>query len=101
MNPKLAYCHVVASVLAADGVMAQDERSFLARVMEEAQLTSDERDQVMHFEGTDRAEDVVRGLPSEEREKLRDDVLAATLVDGNISPLESRLIKHLTEVLDL
>ncbi len=101
MNTKLAYCHVVASVLAADGVIEEAERQFLDRIMTDMNLSDEERDQVMHFEGTDGAVETVRELPALAREQLRDDVLAATLIDGKISPHESRLVSLITEALGL
>lgn len=101
MNPSVAYCHVVASVLAADGRMDDSERTFLDALMTELGLNDDERNDVIHFENTDGAEDAVQDMPEEQRRRLMDDVLAAVLADGKISPLEQRLVQRLTEVLGL
>lgn len=101
MKPTVAYCHVIASLLAADGMMDQPEREFLDATMTKLGLDETERDAVMHFEGGDDAERVVAEMPLEERQELRDDLLAATLADGKISPLESQMMQRLSELLGL
>lgn len=101
MKPSVAYCHVIAGLLAADGQMEQTEREFLNATMDELGLDADERDAVMHFEGADQAEDVVRQMPLEDRKRLRDTLLSATLADGRISPLEAQMMKRLSETLGL
>jgi len=101
MNPSLAYCHVVASVLAADGRMDESEREFLNQLMAKLGLSEQEREDVVHFENTNGAEEAVQAMPEQERRQLMDDVLGAVLADGKISPLEQQLVHRLTEVLGL
>ena len=101
MKPEVAYCHVIAGLLAADGRMDQSERDFLDATMTKLGLDAAERDAVMHFEGADGAEEAVRQMPLEDRERLRDDLLAATLADGKITALESQMVQRLSEVLGL
>lgn len=101
MKPEVAYCHVIAGLLAADGMMDQTERDFLDETMGKLGLDDDERDAVMHFEGADGAEDVVKSMPLADRQALRDDLLAATLADGKISPLESQMVQRLSDLLGL
>ena len=101
MKPTVAYCHIIAGLLAADGLMEQAERQFLDAAMDQAGLDEAERDAVMHFEGAADAEAVVSAMPLDQREQLRDDLLAATLVDGRISPHESEMMTRLTALLGL
>jgi len=101
MNPSVAYCHVIASVLAADGIMEETERTFLDQTMTSLGLSDEDRQAVIHFEGADEAEATVKKLPTQTKEQLRDDLLAATLADGKISPHESAMVKRLTAILEL
>lgn len=99
MRPELAYCHIVAGLLAADGMMDQTERDFLHDTMARLGLDTEERDAVVHFEGTEGAEDAVRAMPLERRQELRDDLVTATLADGKISAPESEMVQRLSELL--
>ena len=101
MRPEVAYCHVIAGLLAADGRMEETERAFLDDTMNKLGLSDEERDAVSHFEGADGAEEVVTSMPLGDRQQLRDDLLAATLADGKISPLESKMMERLSELLGL
>lgn len=99
MKPEVAYCHIVAGLLAADGRMDQTERDFLEETMSRLGLDDTERDAVMHFEGTEDAEETVRSMPLAQRQELRDDLVAATLADGKITPLESEMMERLSQLL--
>jgi uncharacterized tellurite resistance protein B-like protein len=100
MHKNLAISHVIASVVSADGMMEEAERLFLEEAMEDLSLTPDERQQVRDFKN-EGAEDVVRGMPHEDKERLRDGLLQATLADGKISPHETAVVKHITELMGL
>ena len=70
--------------------------------------TDEEKDRVRHFESTggDSVKlwdplDVVKTMPKEKREELRDDLLSATLADGKIHELEQVLMEVLSESLDV
>lgn len=99
MREEVAYCHMIASVCAADGMMDGAEREFLDQAMDELGLTEEERDQVRNFEGTEEAERIVKGMSLPRRESLRDALLGATLADGKISPHESALVKRISALL--
>ncbi|MEL6179450.1 MAG: TerB family tellurite resistance protein [Myxococcota bacterium] len=99
MDHRTAYCHLIASVLAADGIITDNERIFLSRVMDRMGLTPKQREAVTHFEGAHGAARVARQLPEEVRRELLDELLAAALVDGKLSPLETRVVGELTRKL--
>lgn len=99
MNHHLAICHVIASVVSADGILEDKERAFLEEAMEDFGLTPEERQLVRDFK-SEGAEDVVQGMPQAEKERLRDGLVAATLADGKISEHETRVVQRITELID-
>ncbi len=100
MHKNLAICHVIASVVAADGIMEETERQFLEEAMEDLELTPEEAAEVRDFKNVG-AEDVVKGMPLEDKERLRDGLVAATLADGKISPHETAVVKRITDLMEL
>jgi tellurite resistance protein len=100
MHKNLAICHVIASVVSADGIMEEAERVFLEEAMEDLGLTPEEAKDVRDFKN-EGAEDTVRAMPIEDKERLRDGLIAATLADGKISPHETAVVKHITELMGL
>lgn len=100
MHKNLAICHVIASVVSADGIMEDVERLFLEEAMEDMGLTPEEAALVRDFK-SEGAEDVVKAMPLEDKERLRDGLVAATLADGKISPHETAVVKHITELMGL
>lgn len=101
MKPALAYCHMIARVVAADGQMNDAEREILETAMEQAELSDDERDAVRHFEGAEEADAALESLDQETKERLRDELLKAVLVDGKISALERDAIDQITRLMKL
>ena len=101
MNERVARCHLIASVLAADGRIDPSERELLRQTMTRFQLTSEEQDRVMHFENSGEALATARLLPQSERQALVDELVQAALVDGQLSPLESKLVAKLSAALEL
>ncbi len=55
MRIGLARCHVLARVLAADGIITTSERAALHAAITYHGLSQEERDQVIHFEGAEGA----------------------------------------------
>jgi len=100
MHKHLAICHVIASVVSADGIMEDVERAFLEEAMDDFGLAEDDRVLVRDFKN-EGAEEVVRDMPLEDKERLRDGLVAATLADGKISPHETAVVKHITELMGL
>lgn len=100
MNKYVAICHVIASVLSADGIMEESERAFLEEAMDDMDLSEDDRKLVRDFKN-EGAEEVVVAMPREDKERLRDGLVEATLADGKISPHEAAVVKRVTELLQL
>lgn len=100
MHKHLAICHTIASVVAADGMIEPPERAFLEEAMEDLRLTEDERQQVRDFKN-EGAEEIIKSMPDEDKNNLRDGLIAATLADGKISPHETKVVKHITDLMGL
>jgi len=101
MDERVARCMLIAKMLAADGIMTDDERDMLERAMEAFGLDPLERQQVRDFEGWEQAEPIVSGLSGTEKRALMDGLVHAALVDGKVSPHEMDLIHRLSEALGL
>jgi len=101
MNERLARSLLLAKILAADGIMTDDERDFLESAMESLELSEAERAQCRNFEGWDEAEKIVAALGMEEKRALMDQLVQAVLADGKVSPHEMTTIEKLTAALGL
>lgn len=101
MDVKVAKALVVSSVLVADGMMQDDERTFLDGLIRQLGLDAGQRQTVIELEGIDQASAVVRGLPLEERRELLSIVVDASGADGKLSATELDVIKRLRSALGL
>ena len=101
VEPRLARCILLADVLAADGIMAPEEKVFLARAMEASRLTDQEKRLVHGLEMVDQAIDVLSALPEGQRRAIGDQLVEATLVDGKLSPHETKAVQRLFQRLGL
>ena len=101
MRPEVARCHLIVSVLAADGMMPKVERALLHRIMKQLELTPEEREQIANFEGASDALTAAQSLPAEERQAIADAIVEAALADGKLSPQETAAVKRITAALDL
>lgn len=101
MNANVAKCLLVSKVLVADGMMSEDERSFLAGMMKRLGLTDDEKRKVIELEGWDEAEPIVNGLSEDERREIVNMLVDAASADGKLSPHELAAVKRVSAVLKL
>jgi uncharacterized tellurite resistance protein B-like protein len=101
MSPNLAKCLLVSKVLVADGMMTDDERSFLDGLMRELGLSDAERKQVIELEGWDDAEPIVRALSNEDKQALVEKLVDAAGADGKLSPHELATVKKVSQALGL
>jgi uncharacterized tellurite resistance protein B-like protein len=101
VNANVAKCLVVSKVLVADGIMTDDERAFLAAMMERLALTADEQRRVVELEGLDEAEPIVRALSADERREIVELLVDAASADGRLSPHELSAVKRVTAALGL
>jgi uncharacterized tellurite resistance protein B-like protein len=99
MTPNVAKCLLVSKVLVADGIVSDDERAFLAGLMERLGLSPEERQQVTDLEGWDDAEGIVKALPTDERRDLVAMLVDAASADGRLSALELAAAKKVAAAL--
>lgn len=97
----MAKCLLVSKVLVADGMMQDEERGFLARMMTQLGLTDAEQQQVIELKGLDEADKLVRTLSVEERQAMVEMLVDAASADGKLSPHELAAVKRLTAALGL
>jgi uncharacterized tellurite resistance protein B-like protein len=97
----MAKCLVVSKVLVADGMMTDDERGFLATMMDKLELTDDERRRVVELEGLDEADGIVGALSVDERRQIVELLVDAASADGRLSPHELAAVKRVTAALGL
>jgi len=101
MTSNVAKCLLVSKVLVADGMVDEDERSFLKDLMSQLGLTPEEKQSVIELEGWDEAEGIVNELPLEEKLALVELLVDAASADGHLSPKEMATIKHVEQALGL
>ncbi|MBX3198400.1 MAG: TerB family tellurite resistance protein [Labilithrix sp.] len=99
MEPKVAKCLLVSKVLVADGIMTENERIFLDRMMRRLGLDDGERRRVLDLEGWDQAEPVVARLSDDEKREFLATLVDASSADGRLSPLEMATVKRITAAL--
>lgn len=92
---------LIGKVLAADGIMTDQERDFLESAMESLGLDDDARRRVRDFDGWDEAEPIVAALSLDEKRAFMDGLVAAVLADGKVSPHEMQTIEKLSQALGL
>ena len=99
MNLKVAKCLLVSKVLVADGIMTENERVFLDKMMKGLGLDDGERRRVLDLEGWDEAEPVVAKLSENEKREFVSMLVDASSADGRLSPLELATVKRITAAL--
>ena len=99
MSPNLAKCLLVSKVLVADGMMTDEEKSFLDGFMLELGLTDEEKKQAIELEGWDEAEPIVKALSMEQKLGLVERLVDAAAADGHLSPHELEAVKKVSKAL--
>jgi uncharacterized tellurite resistance protein B-like protein len=101
MNANVAKCLLVSKVLVADGMMSDDEKSFLTSMMTKLGLTDDEKKRVIELEDWDKAEPIVNALSEDERREILELLVDAASADGRLSPHEMATVKKVSAALRL
>ena len=77
MEPRIAKSLLLSKVLAADGIMTENERAFLDRAMKRLGVTEDEKREIVSS------------------------LVDAASADGRLSPLEMAMVKRISKALGL
>jgi len=99
MDSRIAKCLLISKVLAADGIMTENERAFLDGAMKKQGITPEERQRIVDLEGWDEAETALAGLSTEEKSAIVSQLVDAAGSDGRLSPLESAMVKKISAAL--
>jgi uncharacterized tellurite resistance protein B-like protein len=99
MEPRIAKCLLLTKVLAADGIMTENERAFLDAAMNKMGILPEERRGVLDLEGWDDAESALTGLSNDEKRDLVSQLVDAASADGRLSPLEMAMVKKISKAL--
>ena len=101
MEPRIAKCLLLSKVLAADGIMTENERAFLDSAMKKLGVTDEERRGIHDLEGWDEAESALTGASEEEKREIVSSLVDAASADGRLSPLEMAMVKRISKALGL
>ena len=101
MELRIAKCLLLTKVLAADGMMTENERAFLDSAMKKHGVKDEEKRGVLDLEGWDEAEATLRGIPEEEKRELISQLVDAASADGRLSPLEMQMVKKISKDLGI
>lgn len=101
MDVRVAKCVLLTKVLAADGIITENERSVLDRVIAREALGERERAAIQNPDEWSGAEATIAGLPEDERRAVLGELVEAASADGRLSPLEAAMLKQITAALAL
>lgn len=101
MNANVAKCLLVSRVLVADGMMSDDEKSFLASMMTKLGLSEGEKKRVIDLEDSEEADKIVHALSEDERREIIELLVDAASADGRLSPHELATVKKVSSALGL
>ena len=101
MDPRVAKCLLVSKVLAADGIMTENERAFLDNAMKKLGIKDDEKRRILDLEGWDEAEAALTSSSEEEKRQMVSQLVDAASADGRLSPLEMAMVKRISKALGL
>jgi uncharacterized tellurite resistance protein B-like protein len=101
MEPRIAKSLLLTKVLAADGIMTENERVFLDSAMTKLGVKDDERRRVINLEGWDEAEAALASISDEEKREMISQLVDAASADGRLSPLEMAMVKRISAALGI
>ena len=83
---------LLEAVVAADGVVSDEEREFLRRVVERFGITEDDRADRPVMSSPGEAMSTLRGLPQDVQTRVMALLVEAAIVDGSVAPEERALL---------
>lgn len=101
MDPRVAKCLLVSKVLVADGMVTENERAFLDRLMKRLELDEAQRQSVIDLVDIDKAEAEVNKLSKEEKQEMVSVLVDAASADGRLSVLELKVVRDLSFALGI
>ncbi|MDB4935864.1 MAG: hypothetical protein JWP87_2836 [Labilithrix sp.] len=101
MEPRVAKCLLLSKVLAADGIMTENERAFLDAAMKKLGVKDEERRSIIDLVGWDEAEGALSSATDDEKREIVSQLVDAASADGRLSPLEMAMVKRISKELGL
>lgn len=101
MEPRIAKSLLLTKVLAADGIMTENERAFLDRAMTRLGVKDEERRGIIDLEGWNDAEAALEHISEDEKRELVSSLVDAASADGRLSPLEAGMVKRISAALGI
>jgi len=101
MELRIAKCLLLTKVLAADGIMTENERAFLDAAMKKLGVKEEEKRGILDLEGWDDAESALTGISDDEKRELISQLVDAASADGRLSPLEAQMVKRISKELGI
>jgi uncharacterized tellurite resistance protein B-like protein len=101
MEARIAKSLLLTKVLAADGIITENERAYLDRTMTLLGLSPDEQKRVLALEGWDEAEAALLSLTEDQKREVISSLVDAAAADGRLSPLEASMVKNITKALGI
>jgi uncharacterized tellurite resistance protein B-like protein len=99
-NERKLYVQILAQMLIADGVLADEERSHLDRVMDRLEMSPEDREDALRGVSIDSpVEERVKGLGEEAKNGLLEEVEQALLVDGDMTNSERYFFDRVKKLL--
>jgi hypothetical protein len=96
---RVTYVQILAQMLIADGVLADEERTHLEKVMDSLQMPPEERDQVLKGVSLDSPiEERVAALSADTKRRLLADAEKALHVDGKLTKSEQYYLERLRKL---
>ena len=83
---------LLEAVVAADGVISDEEREFLRRVVERFGITEDDTTNRPAMSNPGEAMATLRGLPQDVQTRVMALLVEAAIVDGSVAPEERALL---------
>jgi uncharacterized tellurite resistance protein B-like protein len=101
MDNRVARCHLLAEVLAADGIMTEDEKQLLETHLSNHELSDEEKKSVRNMDGGEEAIAILRERPMIERQEILDQLVECALADGKLTAKETATVKKIAQALGL
>lgn len=99
-DERCAYVQIVGQVLIADGILADAEREYLDRVMDQLEMNEDERKKALGGIDLDSpVEDRVKVLSPESKTRLIEVVREASAVEGGAVGAKPMVVQKIEELL--
>jgi uncharacterized tellurite resistance protein B-like protein len=102
IKDKIQISKVIAQAIMADVQITDSERSFLDKLMDRYELTSEQRKEVLDRNFGDNVAEMAKGIEAlDSQNELLTELLEAVAVDGEVAPSEKKLVRRVGLAMDM